>query len=94
MRSNFRVEKETRRAGELSVMEKSVAEEQGIGVSGCVASCCVPLLPALCSYHCLLGSGFICLSNPAWTVTVTTSVTVIDSWFVSSLVVCFFFNLS
>lgn len=78
-----------------------MAEEQGVGVSGsvavsacCVASCCVPLLPALCSYHCLLGSGSICLSNPAWTVTVTTSVTVIDSWFVSSLVIFFGFFLT
>lgn len=56
MRSDFRVEKKTRRAGGLSVVEKCVAEQQGTGVSGsvavsacCVAWCCVPLLPALCS---------------------------------------------
>lgn len=53
---------------------------------GVVCRSCLHCAP----HHCLLGSGPICLSNPAWTVTVTTSVTLIDSWFVSSLVVFFF----
>lgn len=34
MRSDFRVEKETRRAGELSVVEKCVAEEKALGCLG------------------------------------------------------------
>lgn len=48
------------------------------------------VLPGVVCRSCLHCAPHHCLPNPAWTVTVTTSVTLIDSWFVSSLVVFFF----